>query len=170
MPVAPSARNRNIAVGFDRITARAMAKHPDDRYPSAQEMAEDLRNFQNLEAPADVQCIAAHAGASFALARSGKGADQPGSSGQAGRKVFVARGERGLAQSAIMIFIWGAAQRCWSVAAGWVLAPKYLPMQEQPVVRVAALAPCRPQQRIQATRPCARQREKHHLLRYPSSR
>ena len=55
IPAAPSTRNRNIAPGFDRITARAMAKHPDDRYPSAQEMADDLRNFQDLEAPADVQ-------------------------------------------------------------------------------------------------------------------
>src|SRR3981081_378972 len=55
MAAAPSTRNRNIAPGFDRITARAMAKHPDDRYPTAQEMAEDLRNFRDLKAPAPVQ-------------------------------------------------------------------------------------------------------------------
>jgi len=54
-PEAPSSRNRNIAPGFDQIVARAMAKHPDDRYPSAQEMAQDLRNFRNVEPPANTQ-------------------------------------------------------------------------------------------------------------------
>jgi serine/threonine protein kinase len=53
-PEAPSARNRNIAPGFDRIVARAMAKHPDDRYPNAQEMAQELRIFRNLEPPANI--------------------------------------------------------------------------------------------------------------------
>jgi serine/threonine-protein kinase len=48
MPDAPSSRNRNIPPAFDYIVARAMAKHPDDRYQSVQEMASDLRNYRQL--------------------------------------------------------------------------------------------------------------------------
>jgi eukaryotic-like serine/threonine-protein kinase len=49
VPAPPSTRNRNIAVSFDCIVAKAMAKHPDDRYASAQDMAQDLRNFRELD-------------------------------------------------------------------------------------------------------------------------
>jgi len=52
MPVPPSERNRAIPPVFDYIVAKAMAKHPDDRYQSAQAMASDLRNFSRLEPPA----------------------------------------------------------------------------------------------------------------------
>ena len=54
MPAAPSSRNRSIAPAFDYIVAKAMAKHPDDRYPSAGAMAFDLRHFQTLELPGAV--------------------------------------------------------------------------------------------------------------------
>ena len=50
-PVAPSSRNKSIAPAFDYIVAKAMAKHPDDRYANAQAMAEDLRKFRDLKPP-----------------------------------------------------------------------------------------------------------------------
>lgn len=52
MPAAPSSRNKSIAPAFDYIVAKAMAKHPDDRYASAQAMAADVRNFRDLQPPA----------------------------------------------------------------------------------------------------------------------
>ncbi|MEO8675649.1 MAG: serine/threonine-protein kinase [Casimicrobiaceae bacterium] len=50
-PAAPSTRNKGIAPAFDYIVAKAMAKHPDDRYANAQAMAEDLRKFRELNPP-----------------------------------------------------------------------------------------------------------------------
>jgi serine/threonine protein kinase len=55
MPAAPSSRDKNILPVFDDIVARAMAKNPDDRYPSAQAMAADLRNFRELQPAAGVR-------------------------------------------------------------------------------------------------------------------
>jgi eukaryotic-like serine/threonine-protein kinase len=139
MPAAPSTRNRNIAAGFDRITARAMAKHPDDRYPSAQEMAEDLRNFQSLEAPADIQV------SQRTLERRSRW-----------REAVKARISQEAADRQVERFSSPVANAVWRrrnmivigvptallvVAAAWALAPKYLPKQEQPVARVTALAP-----------------------------
>ncbi|TMG85598.1 MAG: PEGA domain-containing protein [Betaproteobacteria bacterium] len=49
MPAAPSSRDKSIAPVFDYIVARAMAKDPDDRYPSARAMAADLRNFRDWQ-------------------------------------------------------------------------------------------------------------------------
>ncbi len=37
-----------IPLGFERIMDRALAKRPQDRYPSAAEMAGDLRNYRSL--------------------------------------------------------------------------------------------------------------------------
>jgi tRNA A-37 threonylcarbamoyl transferase component Bud32 len=51
MPAAPSSHNKNIAPAFDYIVAKAMAKHPDDRYSSARAMASDVRNFRDLQPP-----------------------------------------------------------------------------------------------------------------------
>jgi eukaryotic-like serine/threonine-protein kinase len=48
IPAAPSSRNKSVAVAFDYIVAKAMAKHPDDRYPSARAIAADLRKFRLL--------------------------------------------------------------------------------------------------------------------------
>ncbi len=139
MPAAPSTRNRNIAPGFDRITARAMAKHPDDRYPSAREMAEDLRNFQNLEAPADVQVSQRTLERRLrwrdaAKVRFGAEAAQ--------RQVerFASPVANAVWRRRNMIVI-GVPVALLVVAAAFALAPKYLPKQEQPVPRVAALAP-----------------------------
>jgi serine/threonine-protein kinase len=49
MPPAPTSRNKRIPAAFDMIVARAMAKHPDDRYPDARGMATDLRNYRELK-------------------------------------------------------------------------------------------------------------------------
>jgi serine/threonine-protein kinase len=49
MPPAPSSRNKRLPVAFDTIVMRAMAKHPDDRYPDARAMAADLRNYRELK-------------------------------------------------------------------------------------------------------------------------
>lgn len=47
-PAAPSSRNAAIPKAFDYIVARALAKEPENRYQSAREMANDLRQFQSL--------------------------------------------------------------------------------------------------------------------------
>jgi serine/threonine-protein kinase len=54
MPAAPSSRNKSILPAFDYIVAKAMAKHPDDRYASAHAMASDVRNFRELRLPSAV--------------------------------------------------------------------------------------------------------------------
>jgi serine/threonine-protein kinase len=48
MPAAPSSRNQRIPTAFDYIVAKAMAKHPDDRYTDARAIAADLRNYRAL--------------------------------------------------------------------------------------------------------------------------
>jgi serine/threonine-protein kinase len=48
MPASLADVNPSIPVAFDYIVARALAKAPEDRYQSAREMANDLRNFKNL--------------------------------------------------------------------------------------------------------------------------
>lgn len=58
MPVAPHTLNPNIPEAFDWIVAKALAKHPDDRYQTAQELADDLRRYQRLTKPAGL--IGAH--------------------------------------------------------------------------------------------------------------
>ncbi|HVO89557.1 MAG TPA: protein kinase [Casimicrobiaceae bacterium] len=51
-PVPPSARNRRLPGAFDIIVERALAKHPNDRYQTAKEMAVDLRKLaQEPDAP-----------------------------------------------------------------------------------------------------------------------
>ncbi|MDP2878509.1 MAG: serine/threonine-protein kinase, partial [Sulfuricella sp.] len=50
MPASPTGINPSIPVAFDYIVARALAKAPENRYQSAREMANDLRNYKNLTA------------------------------------------------------------------------------------------------------------------------
>jgi serine/threonine-protein kinase len=50
-PAPPSTRKAGLSIGFDQIIARALAKHPDDRYQTAAEMATDLRDYANVKAP-----------------------------------------------------------------------------------------------------------------------
>jgi len=57
-PEPPTRRNRSLPKTFDAIVARALAKHPDDRYPSAREMAADLRALAGA-APRDAIGMAA---------------------------------------------------------------------------------------------------------------
>lgn len=54
MPVAPNALKPDIPEAFNFIIAKALAKHPDDRYQNAGKMAHDLRNHAGLEVPADI--------------------------------------------------------------------------------------------------------------------
>jgi serine/threonine protein kinase len=48
IPAPPAGVNPSIPAAFDYIVARALAKAPENRYQSAREMANDLRNFKNL--------------------------------------------------------------------------------------------------------------------------
>jgi serine/threonine-protein kinase len=57
-PAPPSGRNASLPQAFDDIVERALAKHPDDRYQSAAEMAEDLRHLA-LVGPRDAMGVAA---------------------------------------------------------------------------------------------------------------
>jgi serine/threonine-protein kinase len=47
----PSAYNTRVPAVFERILARALAKHPDDRYQDAEEFARDLRDWRVLPRP-----------------------------------------------------------------------------------------------------------------------
>jgi serine/threonine-protein kinase len=47
----PSAYNTRVPAVFERILARALAKHPDDRYQDAEEFARDLRGWRALPRP-----------------------------------------------------------------------------------------------------------------------
>ncbi len=47
----PSAHNTRVPAVFERILARALAKHPDDRYPDAAELGRDLRDWRTLPRP-----------------------------------------------------------------------------------------------------------------------
>lgn len=51
MPIAPATLKPELPEAFDHIVAKALAKHPDDRYQSADEMAADLRNYRTLQVP-----------------------------------------------------------------------------------------------------------------------
>jgi len=53
MPAPPASRNRALPAAFDYIVAKALAKHPDDRYADAQAFAADLRGFRELQVPAE---------------------------------------------------------------------------------------------------------------------
>ncbi|HEX9727062.1 MAG TPA: protein kinase [Gemmatimonadales bacterium] len=45
-PAAPTAKRPDMSRRFERIILRCMAKHPDDRYPSAKELEQDLRMLE----------------------------------------------------------------------------------------------------------------------------
>jgi serine/threonine-protein kinase len=47
----PSAHNHRVPAVFERILARALAKHPDDRYQDATELARDLERWRSLPRP-----------------------------------------------------------------------------------------------------------------------
>jgi serine/threonine-protein kinase len=47
----PSAHNHRVPAVFERILAKALAKHPDDRYQDATELARDLENWRSLLRP-----------------------------------------------------------------------------------------------------------------------
>jgi hypothetical protein len=70
-PEPPTSRNRSLPAAFDAIVARALAKHPDNRYQSAQEMSADLRELA-LVGPRDAFGAAA--------AQTRPAAPQPGDS------------------------------------------------------------------------------------------
>jgi serine/threonine-protein kinase len=47
----PSLHNPRVPAVFERIFARALAKHPDDRYPTVDAFAQDLKEWRNLPRP-----------------------------------------------------------------------------------------------------------------------
>jgi serine/threonine-protein kinase len=47
----PSVHNHRVPAVFERIFARALAKHPDDRYASIAEFARDVREWRTLPRP-----------------------------------------------------------------------------------------------------------------------
>jgi serine/threonine-protein kinase len=54
IPDPPTTVNPSIPAAFDYIVSRALAKKPEERYQSAREMADDLRNFKGLTIPAQL--------------------------------------------------------------------------------------------------------------------
>jgi serine/threonine protein kinase len=67
-PVPPSVLNPLLSPAFDRIVMRALAKRPEDRYPSAAAFREDLRRALNGEN--DLQAQPAQAAPLWTLASS----------------------------------------------------------------------------------------------------
>src|SRR5438552_1895688 len=63
MPAPPSSRDKNIAPVFDYLVAKAMAKDPDDRYPSARNGG-GFAEFSRLAARDRGSARGPHAGAS----------------------------------------------------------------------------------------------------------
>lgn len=51
MPALPSTLKPELPEAFDYIIAKALAKHPDERYANAAEIAHDLRNYASLQIP-----------------------------------------------------------------------------------------------------------------------
>jgi serine/threonine protein kinase len=51
IPDPPTKVNPSLPAAFDYIVSRALAKKPEERYQSAREMADDLRNFKKLKIP-----------------------------------------------------------------------------------------------------------------------
>jgi serine/threonine-protein kinase len=47
----PSAHNHRVPAVFERIFAKALAKHPDDRYQRAADLARDLLDWRSLPRP-----------------------------------------------------------------------------------------------------------------------
>jgi serine/threonine-protein kinase len=47
-PIAPRELDSAIHPGLSYITSKALAKSPDQRYPTCRRLAEDLRNYKNL--------------------------------------------------------------------------------------------------------------------------
>ena len=145
MPAAPSIRNRKIARAFDRIVVKAMAKHPDDRYGSAREMALELRSFRDLEQSAGVQASnrrlerRSRARGADAVSRRGtEAANLPDigiEADAAGTPAINARWQR---RDTIIL---GVSIAMLAAAAASVLAPKRMAKPDAPAVKVAALVP-----------------------------
>jgi serine/threonine-protein kinase len=152
-PPAPSTRNRNIPRGFDRIVAKAMAKHPGDRYRGAGEMAEDLRNFRDdryrgaWEIPEDLgNCNDLDGPAVSQVSqrtlerrlrrrrgkKAGAGAAEPLAVSFSSSVSTEVRSKRSL-------LVLGLPAALITFAVALALAPDRLPQQEQAVARVTAL-------------------------------
>ena len=52
-PPAPSSIFASVSPGFDRVVSRALAKHPDNRYQSAQQFADALQRVLEGRSPED---------------------------------------------------------------------------------------------------------------------
>lgn len=57
----PSAHNHRVPAVFERLLARALAKHPDDRYQDATELARDLEHWRSLPRPTPEELAAIRA-------------------------------------------------------------------------------------------------------------
>ncbi len=146
MPVPPTTRNKCIARSFDRIVARAMAKHPNDRYPTAREMVQDLRNFRDLELPADVQIsnrtlerrAKRRISSAMAEGRNAAGANATGArhaSQVANATTNAARWQR---RDTLVL---GVSVAMLAVATAWAVAPIPLLKAYQPALKAKALVP-----------------------------
>lgn len=63
-PVPPKTLTPRIPDAFNYIVAKALAKHPNERYQSAWELAHDLRNYKDLSLPILVSAKLNQAGTS----------------------------------------------------------------------------------------------------------
>lgn len=147
-PAPPTTRNKSIARAFDRIVARAMAKHPNDRYATAREMVQDLRNFRDLELPADVQIsnrtlerrARRRLSSAKAVRRMAAGAEAAPAASRRGspRAEGTARSARWQRRDTAFL---GVAVTMLAVATAWAVAPLPLPKPAQPALKTAPLVP-----------------------------
>jgi serine/threonine-protein kinase len=67
----PSAHDHRVPAVFERIFAKALAKHPDDRYQTATELARDLEGWRSLPRPTPEELAAIRSAPVRKLERSG---------------------------------------------------------------------------------------------------
>ena len=145
LPAPPSTRNRNIGVGFDRIVAKAMAKQPDDRYGSAEEMAWELRNYRNLEAPAEAK-ESQRALERSAARRKASETARPKAETMAAPASIVSLAATSAATDGAMsrrrsLIYLAASATFLAVITAWILGQDRLPKQEQGPAQIASLVP-----------------------------
>ena len=119
-PPAPSRRNKGVAPVFDHIVAKSMAKNPDDRYPTAQAMATDLRNFRDFAVwrPAVDAAVLRHASSAAASLR--PVTTQPA----------VAAGDT-VSRQRRNVIVYGVPVALIALVGGWAVLSKRAPDREQ---------------------------------------
>jgi serine/threonine protein kinase len=140
-PEAPSVRNRSLPPDFDEIVERAMSKHADDRYQSAQDFARALRKLELApeRAPIALPAIASQPGKSSAQGAATVQIDEPApnvtqAAGAQSELLAPAQAPRRRTRLAL----YAVATTLVLVGAGWKLLSVNPGAQDRPVEKSAS--------------------------------